>query len=92
MPRNNKISKERKEFLKEFIELNNIETAEDIQDALKNMFKDTLQEMLEAELTGHLGYEKSEYTEKEKDNYRNRLFIKNSTFNSRRYKIRCAKR
>lgn len=35
------------------------------------MFKDTLQEMLEAELTTQIGHEKYEYTNKNKDNYRN---------------------
>ena len=34
------------------------------------MFKDTIQEMLNAELTEHLGYEKNEYTENN-ENYRN---------------------
>lgn len=35
--------------------------------------------MLNAELTEHLGYEKSEYTD-ENDNYRNGYSQKNSTF------------
>ena len=35
------------------------------------MFKDTLQEMLEAEMTTQLGYDKYEYTDTEKTNYRN---------------------
>lgn len=34
------------------------------------MFKDVLQEMLEAESDTNLGYEKYEYTDEEKDNYR----------------------
>ena len=42
--------------LKEFIKTNNIKTAEDIQVALRDMFKDTLQGMLEAELDSDLGY------------------------------------
>lgn len=71
MAKREKISEERKKFLKEFIEQNNITTARDIQEALKDMFKDTLQEMLEAELTSQIGHEKYEYTENEKENYRN---------------------
>ncbi len=33
-------------------------TVQDVQDALKKLFKRTLEEVLEAEITGHLGYEK----------------------------------
>lgn len=71
MAKREKISEERKKFLKEFIEQNNITTAKDIQEALKDMFKDTLQEMLEAELTSQIGHDKYEYTDEEKENYRN---------------------
>lgn len=42
--------------LKELIKTNNIKTTEDIQTALRDMFKDTLQEILEAELDSDLGY------------------------------------
>lgn len=34
--------------IKEFIKTNNIKSAEDIQSALKDLFKETLQEMLPA--------------------------------------------
>lgn len=34
------------------------ETVEDVQETLKYLFKDTLQEIFEAELEEHLGYEK----------------------------------
>lgn len=71
MAKHQKISEERKKFLQEFISQNNITTAQDIQEALKDMFKDTLQEMLEAEMTTQLGYNKYEYTDNEKTNYRN---------------------
>ena len=46
-----------------------IETAEDIQDALKDLLSGTIQEMLEAEMDEHLGYEK--YERSEEPNYRN---------------------
>lgn len=71
MAKHQKISEERKKFLQEFISQNNITTAQDIQEALKDMFKDTLQEMLEAEMTTQLGYDKYEYTDTAKTNYRN---------------------
>lgn len=63
--------KERKELIKQFIAQNEISSAKDIEEALKNMFKDTLQELLEAELDEGLGYEKYEYSDEPKDNYRN---------------------
>ena len=66
MAKHETISPERKKLIKEFINQNNITTAQDIQEALKNMFKDTLQERLEAEMTTHLGYDKYEYTDDEK--------------------------
>lgn len=47
----------------------NIETAEDIQNALKDLLSGTIQEMLEAEMNDHLGYEK--YERSEEPNYRN---------------------
>ena len=34
-----------------------IKTAEDIQDALKDLLGGTIQKMLEAEMTQHLGYD-----------------------------------
>lgn len=71
MAKYEKISEERKKLIKEFINQNNITTAKDIEEALKNMFKDTLQEMLEAKMTTQLGYDKYEYTDEAKQNYRN---------------------
>ena len=77
MAKNEKISEERKKLIKEFINQNNITTAKDIEEALKNMFKDTLQEMLEAEMTTQLGYDKYQYTDEAKQNYRNGYGTKN---------------
>lgn len=45
-----------KEQLRQFISENNIQTAGDVQNALKNLFAETLQEFMEAELETHLGY------------------------------------
>lgn len=77
MAKREKISDERRNMIREFIAHNNITTAKDIEESLKNMFKDTLQEMLEAEMSTHLGHEKYEYTDEEKDNYRNGTTSKN---------------
>ena len=46
-----------------------IETAEDIQDALKDLLGGTIKEMMEAEMDDHLGYEKSQRSDN--DDYRN---------------------
>ena len=46
-----------------------IETTDDIQAALRDLLGDTIKSMMEAEMTDHLGYEKSERSDS--DNYRN---------------------
>lgn len=59
-----------KELLKILQENYEIETAQDISAALKDMFKDALQEMMNAEFDSSIGY--SKYDKKlEKTNYRN---------------------
>ena len=70
MARKEKMSEERKKLVQEFIKSNDFKSASDIQVALKDLFKDAIQEMLNAELTEHLGYEKNEYTQ-DNENYRN---------------------
>jgi transposase-like protein len=55
-----------------------IETAEDIQEALKDLLGGTIKEMMEAEMDNHLGYEKSERSDS--DDYRNGY--KNKKINS----------
>ncbi|SHF42593.1 Transposase, Mutator family [Caloramator proteoclasticus DSM 10124] len=60
-----------KEQLKAFINQNNIQSVNDLYASLKELFKETLQEMLEAELSSSLGYEKYEKTDKNNSNSRN---------------------
>ena len=60
-----------KEQIRQFIKDHNLKTAEDVQSALKNMFAETLQEMLEAEMDVTLGYEKSNVANKSTTNRRN---------------------
>lgn len=63
-----------------------IETAEDIQDALKDLLGGTIKEMMEAEMDHHLGYSKSERNgdDGEDRNYRNGYKTKevNSSYGS----------
>ena len=47
----------------------NIESAQDIQDALKDLLGGTIKEMMEAEMDNHLGYARSERSDS--DDYRN---------------------
>jgi putative transposase len=60
-----------KQQLRAFIKENKLVTAQDAQKALKELFAETLQEMLEAELDTHLGYEKHEVQAKTTRNSRN---------------------
>ena len=60
-----------KEVLRSMINEGNVKTAEDLHAYLKEMFKDALQEMLEAELEQELGYCKRDRKNKQTDNRRN---------------------
>ena len=60
-----------KDQVRQLIKDNDLKTAEDVQSVLKDLFKDTLQEMLEAEITDSLGYDKSDKTGKATANRRN---------------------
>lgn len=60
-----------KEQIRQLIKDNNLKEAKDIQGMLKNMFAETLQEMLEAELDEELGYSKYDYKSKQTSNSRN---------------------
>lgn len=60
-------------IIKGLLQEYDIETAEDIQDALKDLLGSTIKEMMEAEMDDHLGYSKSERMHEDADdrNYRN---------------------
>lgn len=60
-----------KEQIRALIKERNMKTTEDISSMLKDLFSDTLQEMLEAELDTTLGYEKNETGSKSGSNRRN---------------------
>lgn len=53
-----KVSPFSKEQVKAFVKENKLQTMNDVQSALKELFTETLQSMLEAELDTELGYEK----------------------------------
>lgn len=62
----------KRQIIQQLLQEYDIETAEDIQDALKDLLGGTIKEMMEAEMDDHLGYEKSERIDRsEVSNYRN---------------------
>jgi len=65
------MSKVAKEVLREYVKSQNFETSGDVLEAMKEMFKDILQEALEAEMDEHLGYDKYNVAEKTGINSRN---------------------
>ena len=50
----------KRQIIQQLLQEYDIETAEDIQDALKDLLGGTIKEMMEAEMDDHLGYQKSE--------------------------------
>ncbi|MDD3766837.1 MAG: IS256 family transposase [Eubacteriales bacterium] len=69
MARRRKMSEGKKNIIAGLIEEYNIQSAADIQDALKDLLGGTIQEMLEVELDEHLGYES--YERSDNSNSRN---------------------
>ena len=54
------MSKTSAEIMKEYVRSQNFTSTDEIMAAIKDMFKDVLQEVMECELSEELGYEKSE--------------------------------
>lgn len=63
------LNENKKNIISALIEEYDIETAEDIQDALRDLLGGTIKSMMEAEMDEHLGY--SSYERSDNDNYRN---------------------
>ena len=59
----------KRNIIHQHLEEYDIQSAEDIQEALKDLLGGTIKEMMEAEMDDHLGYEKSERSDN--DDYRN---------------------
>lgn len=64
------------EIVKHILENYDIKDANDVAEALKDMFKDTIQAMMNAEFDTSMGYSKND-NKVEKSNYRNGYSIKN---------------
>ena len=72
----------KRNIIHQLLEEYDIQTTEDIQEALKDLLGGTIKEMMEAEMDDHLGYEKSERSDN--DDYRNGYKTKrvNSSYGS----------
>ena len=72
----------KRNIIHQLLEEYDIQTADDIQEALKDLLGGTIKEMMEAEMDDHLGYEKSERSDN--DDYRNGYKTKrvNSSYGS----------
>lgn len=77
----------KRQIIQQLLQEYNIETAEDIQAALKDLLGGTIKEMMAAEIDNHLGYEKSERSDS--DDYRNGYKEKtvNSSYGSMRIEV-----
>lgn len=60
-----------KELLRNYVKEQNFKSPDDVLAAIKDMFKDVLQETLEAEMDTQLGYSKYDISEKQTQNSRN---------------------
>lgn len=63
------MTERKRNIIQSLLQEYNIESAADIQEALKDLLGGTIKEMMEAEMDDHLGYEKSECSDS--DDYRN---------------------
>ena len=72
----------KRNIIHQLLEEYDIQSAEDIQEALKDLIGGTIKEMMEAEMDDHLGYSKSERSDN--DDYRNGYKTKrvNSSYGS----------
>ena len=63
------MSEGKRNIIHQLLDEYDIQSAEDIQEALKDLLGGTIKEMMEAEMDDHLGYEKSQRSDS--DDYRN---------------------
>ena len=71
MARQRKLTPERKAFIDSLLKHYQPNDVQDVQDMLKDLLGDTLQNMLEAEMDAKLGYSKYDYKNKDTDDSRN---------------------
>lgn len=59
----------KRNIIHQLLEEYDIQTAEDIQEALKDLLGGTIKEMMEAEMNDHLGYSKSKRQPRNNDRF-----------------------
>jgi len=69
MPKKPPLPEDKKNAIAAFLQAYDIKSADDIHNAMKDLFGGTLKEMLQAEMTNHLGY--SPHERSENKNFRN---------------------
>lgn len=55
----------KREIIQKLLQEYEIQSAQDIQEALKDLLGGTIKEMMEAEMDSHLGYQKSERSDRD---------------------------
>ncbi|MBQ3615444.1 MAG: IS256 family transposase [Anaerotignum sp.] len=79
------LNENKKNIIAALIDEYDIETADDIQEALKDLLGGTIKSMMEAEMDDHLGYES--YKRSDNENYRNGTKPKNVRSNYGEFRI-----
>lgn len=74
-----KMDPEKRSFIKGLLEHYQLKDAQDVQNMLKDLLGETLQDMLESEMDEHLGYSKYDYRNKETEDSRNGYSAKTVT-------------
>ena len=74
-----KMDPEKQSFIKGLLEHYQPKDAQDVQNMLKDLLGETLQDMLESEMDEHLGYSKYDYRNKETEDSRNGYSAKTVT-------------
>ena len=77
----------KRRIIQQLLQEYDIETAEDIQDALKDLLGGTIKEMMESEMAEHLGYDKSERSDSDdcRNGYKEKTV--NSSYGSMRIEV-----
>ena len=71
MARQRKLTPERRELIKGLLSHYKPGDVHDVQEMLRDLLGDTIQQMLEAEMEEHLGYSRYDYKNKQTDDSRN---------------------
>ena len=81
----------KRNIIHQLLEEYDIQSAEDIQDALKDLLGGTIKEMMEAEMDDHLGYEKSKRSDNDdyRNGYKRKQFLSRSNFGILSHPISC---